>query len=165
MKDVGAGEQTPPEESASDAEAHEGEHESLLASGPNSGKRAGAFGLLALIAIIGAAVCYHLSGSGGNSFLSRLDNDLLTHAELTLASREGGGRLTVVPSWPLRLYATLRDDIIFYAGAAAVAAWLWALSAKARARRDAFLVHEDLTKQLNEVRKRVEELEGKSKLN
>lgn len=163
MEDAGDGERSPREKSASDAEACDGERESLLASGPNSGRRSGAIALLALVVVVGAAVYHHMTGNGPSSFLSRLDMDLLTHAELSLASREEGGRLTVVPSWPLRLYASLRNDILIYASAAALAGWLWSLAARARARRDAYLIHEGLIRQVDEMRRRLDALEKKGK--
>ncbi len=146
-------------DAAPDAE-EAGEFAGLLASGRNGGNRAGGLALLAIAVVIGGVLHYHFSNNGSNSFLSRLDSDLLTHAELTLATSEEGNRLAVVPSWPLRLYSSLRGDTILYAAAAALAAYLWGLSARAKARRDAWLVHRRLQGEIRELRRRLDMLDN-----
>lgn len=141
-------------------EASRNETESLLTGGPGAGNRSGGLAFLAFIVLALAVVHYHFAGDGGDGFLNRLDSELLTHAELALASSENGGRLTVVPTWPQRLYMSLRKDILVYVAASAVAAYLWGLSARARAKREAYLVHEKLVGEITELKSRLDRLEG-----
>ena len=145
-----------------EAEHGDGERETdlLVKTGPRAGDRAGGMAFLALMVVLAGALHFYLTGEGSDSFINRLDAELLTHAEFSLASMENGGRLTVVPSWPLRLYASLRRDVAVYAVMLAVATYLWGLSARARARRDAFLVHDKLTAEVNELRERIARLDG-----
>lgn len=130
-----------------------------LRTGSGARARAGGLALLAFL-VAGAAVAYyHFSDTGGSAYAARLDAELLGQAELTLAAGGEGGRLAIVPSWPLGLYATLRRDMALYATAAALAAMLWAWSARARARRDLFLLNEKMRKETAELRRRLEKLE------
>ena len=154
------GDDAPHDAMSPDAEAREFETDAVLGGGPGAGNRAGGLAFLALAAVVAAGVYYHFSASGGDAFKARLDSEMLTHAELTLASREAGNRVEVVPTWPLHLYDTLRRDIALYAAAAALAAFLWGLSARARARRDAYLVHVRLEAELAEVRRRLDMMES-----
>ncbi len=130
----------------------------VLASGPKAGNRAGAFAFLALVVVIAAAAHFFMADSGGE-YLQRLDAELLQHAELSLKSNENGAAVAVAPSWPLALYEKIRGDIALYAAAAALAAYLWQLSARSRARRDAFLLHDQLNAELAALRERVARLE------
>ncbi len=162
MANEGDGEEAPRETPRPDAGTGDEETADVLRSGPKAGNRAGGLAFLALLALLAAALLYYVSGTGSDSFLARLDSDLLTHAELTLAANEKGNRLAVVPAWPLRLYATLRRDIAVYAGAAILAALLWSWSARARARRDVYLAHEKLSAEIAELRRRLDDVEKKS---
>ncbi len=132
----------------------------LIASGRNAGNRSGALGLLVVVLVIAMLVYYHFSASGVNSFLSRLDSDLLAHAELTLASQQEGNRLAVVPSWPTRLYTSLRNDIALYIAVTLAAAYVWGLSVRARARRDLYLVHKQLTGEIASLRERLDKVDN-----
>lgn len=132
----------------------------VVDNGPAAGNRSGGTAFLAFAVLVAAVVHFYLTGSGSDSFLNRLDTDLLTHAELSLAAMEEGNRLAVVPSWPLRLYAVLRRDIALYGAFLAGAAFLWGLSARSRARRDAFLVHEKLEAEIRELRQRLDRLDN-----
>lgn len=134
----------------------------LMKTGPRAGDRAGGVAFLALMVVLAGAVHFYYTDSRTDSFANRLDAELLTHAEFALASNEDGNRLGVVPTWPFRLYASLRRDIALYGVALGAAAFLWGLSARARARRDAFVVHRDLTAELAELRDRLDRLEGRS---
>ncbi|MCD7896940.1 MAG: accessory factor UbiK family protein [Planctomycetaceae bacterium] len=49
--------------------------------------------------------------------------------------------------------------MVFYAGLAALAGYLWSLAARSRARRDAFLVHQRLRERIDALEKRLAELE------
>lgn len=140
-------------------EQEEEELRSLLAAGPGLSNRASAIAFLALLALLGAGLHYYLGDQGDSSFVARLDADLLSHAEMTVSAMEDGSKMAVVPSWPYRLYASLRRDIAWYAAAALVTAFLWGLAVQARARRSAYLVHEQLSREVAELRRRVAELE------
>lgn len=133
----------------------------VLAGGPKAGNRAGALAFLALVVVIAGAVHFYMQDSGG-AYIQRLDADLLQHAELTLSAREKGAAIAVAPSWPLRLYEKIRKDIALYAALAAAAAYLWQLSARSRARRDAFLLHDRLANEIETLRKRVAFLEERA---
>lgn len=146
----------------SEAETDQDETTSLLASGANGGNRAGAMALLFIIIVVCGAVHFHFSNGGAGSFISRLDSDLLTHAELALASNKAGSRLAVVPSWPLRIYSSLRRDISLYTAIAALAAIVWGLSVRARARRDAYLVHQKLGREIAVLRARLDSIDNSS---
>ena len=125
----------------------------LVASGSGAGNRAGGFAFLAVILAIATGMHFHFSDRGGDSFSARLDADLLSHAEFSLASGEGENRLAVVPDWPLGLYWRLRRDAILYAALAFAAAVLWGWSVRARARRDAWLVYKKLSAELADLRR------------
>lgn len=143
---------------AAELEARGEEARAVIASGPGSGNRSAALGFLALLVVIAAALHFHFI-SGGAAYLNRLDAELINHAELSVAAMEDQNRMAVVPSWPLRLYDTLRRDIAVYAALAAAAAYVWSLASRARARRDAFVMHEKLNAELNGLRERLERLE------
>lgn len=160
MEQEGEGDDTPRQTDDLDAENQTQETYTLVRTGPRAGNRAGGLAFLALMVVIGAALHFHLSAGGGDAFLSRLDSELLAHAKLSLAATEEGVRLATVPSWPLRLYSTLRRDIAVYALFLAAAAYLWGVSARARACRDAFLVHEKLAAEVRELRHRIDVLEN-----
>lgn len=149
-------------ESENDAEAMAEETQHLLQAGPRSGNRCGALAFVAFAVVVIAALRFYLADSGSDAYINRLDTELLTHAEFSLAAMEDGSRMTVVPSWPLRLYDVLRRDVAVYAVLAAVAAYIWGLAARARGRRDAFLVHEKLTGELTELRARLDSLERRA---
>lgn len=164
MQEDGDGAESPRTESTKtrrlpDDSPETGELKELLAAGPGLGNRAGALAFLTILAVLAAGLHFYLTGTGGGSFLTRLDSDLLTHAEMSMSARENGTSLTVVPSWPYRLYESLRRDVGWYAAAAALAAILWGLSVQARGKRSAYLVHEKLTEEIITLRRRVEELE------
>ena len=139
-----------------DSETVEGETVRLVASGSGAGNRAGGFAFLTVVLAIATGIYFHLSDRGGDSFSARLDADLLSHAEFSLASGERENRLAVVPDWPLELYWRLRRDTILYAALAFAAAALWGLSVRARARRDAWLVYEKLSAELADLRRALE---------
>ncbi len=162
MQNDGDGGEAPREMSRPEAGNTGEEAAEVLRSGPRAGNRAGGLAFLALMALLAAALHYHFSGGGADSFPARLDSDLLTHAELTLAANEKGNRLAVVPAWPLRLYSVLRRDIAVYAAAAVLASLLWGWSARARARRDVFLAHEKLEAEIADLRRRLDEMEKKT---
>lgn len=149
-------------EAQMEMESREEEANAVLAAGPYAANRAGAFAFLAILAVIGAAAYYHFAGRGSGSFPNRLDSQLINHAELSMASMDSEAPIAVVPSWPHSLYRNLRQDIVVYAAFAALAALLWSRSAAARARRDAFLLHDRLTREVDELRKRVAKLDGGS---
>jgi hypothetical protein len=149
----------PDSEARDEMESRAGETAEILASGPKAGSRAGALAFLALVAVLAGAAYFYMADGG---YLQRLDADLLRHAELAMRSGQAaGGGVAVAPSWPLALYDKIRNDIALYAAVAAGAAYLWHLSARARARRDAFLLHDSLEKELVALRERVAELEGR----
>lgn len=162
----------PDSEARQEIDARPEEAAEVLATGPRAGNRAGALAFLALVVVVGAAVHFYMADNGGE-YLQQLDADLLRHAELSLrptgtgqgASGIADAGLAVAPSWPLALYEKIRGDIALYAAAAAAAAFLWQLSARSRARRDAFLLHDKLNTELAALRERVaalEKREGKS---
>jgi hypothetical protein len=159
MEDDRAEGNPPGSEAAAEAESRREEAKALLAAGPGSGNRAAALGFLALLVLVAAFLHYHFSGGGPDSLLGRLDSALIAHAELSVAAMEDGSRMAVVPSWPLDLYESLRLDIAMYAAFAAAAALVWSLAARARARRDAFVVHEQLRAELDELRRRLDGIE------
>ena len=130
----------------------------VIANGPKAGNRAGALAFLALVVVIAAAVHFYMADSGG-AYLKRLDADLLQHAELSLKAGGKTAALSIAPSWPPRMYEKIRKDIALYAAAAAAAAYLWQLSARSRARRDAFLLHDKLNNEIAALRQRVALLE------
>ncbi|MCL2001490.1 MAG: hypothetical protein FWG74_08660 [Planctomycetes bacterium] len=134
----------------------ENELAEALRAKPNGGGRPGGLAFLALLVLLIAALHYHLTGTGTESFPARLNSDLLTHTELTLTVNENGSRMAVVPAWPLRLYYTIRRDIAVYAFAAVIISLFWGWSARARARRDLFLVHEKLEAEIAELRRRLD---------
>lgn len=142
-----------------EAETRREEVEDILQNGPRSANRSGAMAFLAFLVIVAAATHLVFSTHGGAAYLQRLDTELLNHAELSLAALEGDRPMAIAPSWPLRLYENLRRDIVLYCALAAVAAYLWTKSACARARRDAYLVHEKLTAELADLRARLNVLE------
>ncbi len=146
-------------EAAAEVESRREEARVLLAAGPGSGNRSAAFAFLALLILIAAAAYYHFAGGGSDGYLGRLDSALVTHAELSVAATEDAARTAVVPSWPLDLYESLRRDIAFYASIAAAAAYVWSLAARARARRDAFVLHERLQAELDGLRRRLDHME------
>lgn len=132
------------------------EAKAVLDAGPGSGNRAGAFAFLAILVVIAAAIHYHFA----DPFQNRLDTQLRYHAELTMASMGTETPVAVVPSWPQDMHHNLRNDIVVYAGLAALAAYLWSRSAAARARRDAFLLHDRLASEITQLRRRIDALEG-----
>ncbi len=140
-----------------DAEPVPDETDALLATGPSAGNRGGALAFFALLVVVGAGLFYYLSSRGSGAFVNRLDASLLAHAELSLAATDN---VTVAPSWPIVLYERLRADMLFYAGLAALAAYLWSLAARSRARRDAFLVHQRLGERVELLEKRLADLES-----
>ncbi len=148
----------PGSEAGREIDSRPGETGDVLASGPKAGSRAGALAFLALVVVLAAAAHFYMADSGGE-YLQRLDAELLQHAELSLKSGENGAAVAVAPSWPLALYEKMRGDIALYAAAAALAAYLWQLSARSRARRDAFLLHDRLNAELAALRERVALLE------
>lgn len=158
MESDGEGEDVPRHEQDA-AEAALVETDKLMGAGPGAGNRAGGLAFLALAVVVIAALHFHFSESGANSYAARLDTELLTHAQMNLNALEHGERLAVVPSWPIRLYDRLRRDIVVYAGMAAAAAYLWGLAARARGRRDAYLVQQKMAGELAEARRRLERLE------
>ncbi len=153
-------ERRPGAEALREIESRADEAKEVLATGARAGGRAGALGFLALLVVLGAATYFYMTDNGGE-YPARLDAELLRDAELALGLRgDGSGAgVAVAPSWPLALYGRLRQDIGLYAAAAAAAAYLWALSARARARRDAFLLHDRLAAEVDALRERVRELE------
>jgi hypothetical protein len=155
----GDGEKTACPEDADENAARVDETARLAASGPGAGHRAGGLALLGVVVAILAVFHYHFANGGSDAFTSRLDAELLADAELTIASMERGSRLTVVPSWPIRLYRALRRDIAVYTALAALAALCWSWSARARARREAYLVHKQTELELAELRRRLDALE------
>jgi hypothetical protein len=160
-------EQTPEETrpggaAAGEAKAVQDETRAVLSAGPGSGNRSGALAFLALLLIIAAILHYSLADRGG--YAARLDSELISHAELSVAAMRDESRLAVVPAWPLDLYETLRRDIAVYAAMAAAAAYVWSAAARARARRDAFLVYEKLNAELADVRLRLEKAERSASL-
>lgn len=162
MNDRGQGGDAPPADETGkspDAEKDEAELDALLSSSAAGVNRAGGLAFLAFAVLIAAALHYHFADSGGDAFLARLDADMLANAELSVKSTERGTSLAVVPSWPYRLYDSLRKDIVWYAGAAALAAYVWSLSARAAARRGATLVHARLSAEIDRLRRRVDALE------
>lgn len=163
MEDDGHGGNTPRDhdnpDSTDDADGADSAAD-VVDAGPSAGNRSVAWAFLALMIVLGAALHYYLTGVGSESYLARLDVDLLTHAELTLAAMEDGTRMAVVPTWPVRLYHNLRRDIALYAAFVALAAYVWGVSARNRARRDAFLVHEKLNAEIRELRERLDRLDG-----
>lgn len=144
------------EENENDADAMAEETQELLQAGPGNGNRAAALAFVAFVIIVLAALRFYLADSGTDAYVNRLDTELLTHAELSLATMEDGSRMSVVPSWPTQLYGVLRRDIAVYSILVAVAAFIWGRSARARGRRDAFLVHEKLSGELAELRARLD---------
>ena len=142
-----------------EAEVRREEAEAVLAAGPGAGNRSGALAFLALLLVVAAVVHFHLAERGSGSYLNRLDSELINHAELSVAAMQDENRMAVVPSWPLRLYDTLRRDIAVYAVMAAAAAYVWSMAARARARRDAFLVYDRLNAELGELRRRLDAAE------
>lgn len=156
MENDGDGGDAPRDNTAPDSAEGGAAVAELLKTGPTAGNRSGALTFLAFAVVLAGALHFYLKSSGPESFPARLSADLLTHAELTLASYNDGGRMEVVPTWPLRLYAVLRRDIAFYTLFLAAAVFLWGLSARARARRDAFLVHEKLHAEIMELRHRLD---------
>lgn len=166
MNDRGEGGDAPPADDTDkspEEERDEADLAAMLSSASGGVNRAGGLAFLALAVLVAAALHYHFANDGGNAFLSRLDADMLANAEMSIESAERGTRLAVVPSWPYRLYDTLRKDIVWYAGAAALAAYLWGLSARAAARRAATLVHARLSAEIDGLRRRVDELEQAGK--
>lgn len=150
-------------EALDEADSRREEAEDILETGPRLANRCGALAFLALIVVLGAALHFYLSSQGGSAYLQRLDTELVNHAGLSLATMEGESRLAVAPSWPLRLYENLRRDILLYCALAALAAYLWSLAARARARRDAFVVHDKLAAELTDLRARLDRLDGGSR--
>ncbi|MCC8116958.1 MAG: hypothetical protein LIP18_07410 [Planctomycetes bacterium] len=146
----------PGRDSPPEAEPGPNETDALLAGGETAGSRGGALAFFALLVVIGAGLFFYLSSRGSGAFVNRLDASLLAHAELSLAAAE---KVTVAPSWPSALYDRLRADMVFYAGLAALAGYLWSLAARSRARRDAFLVHQRLRERIDALEKRLAELE------
>lgn len=141
-------------------ESRREEAAAVLGAGPHAGNRAGAFAFLALLTVVAAAVYYHFANQGVDSFRSRLDSQLRYHAELSVASMQSEAPIAVIPSWPVNLYHNLRRDIVVYGAFAALAAYFWSRSAAARARRDAFLLHDNLAGELARLRERVAKLDG-----
>ncbi|MCC8166643.1 MAG: hypothetical protein LIQ31_10960 [Planctomycetes bacterium] len=139
-----------------DPDLEPNETDALLASGAAAGNRGGALAFFALMVVVGAGLFFYLSSRGAGAFVNRLDASLLAHAELSLAAMDN---VTVAPSWPIALYERLRADMLFYAGLAALAAYLWSLAARSRARRDAFLVHQRLRERIDQLEKRLALLE------
>lgn len=150
----------PDNDSDGEIESRRRELDEIVQAGPSSGNRTGALAFLALVIVLGAAVYYYLTEQGPSAYANRLDAELISHAELSVASMEEDNRMTVVPGWPVRLYDRLRRDIALYAALAAAAAWVWSLAARAAARRNAFLIHETLHTELDALRRRVDELEN-----
>jgi hypothetical protein len=125
----------------------------ILAGGPKAGNRAAGLAFLALAAVAAIFLHSHLAERGATSFPDRLDAELLAQAELSLESAREGRRLEVVPSWPFGLYQTIKQDLLLYLVLTAMAAGFWSWSARARARRDAYLVHRKLAGELEEIRR------------
>lgn len=134
----------------------------ILKTGSRATNRAGALAFLAFLIIVAAGLHFFFSAKGGDAYLSRLDAQLRGDAELTLAAMENNTRLAISPSWPLQLYENLRRDILLYCAVAALSAYVWGLAARARARRDAFLVHTKLAAELAELREKLERLESRA---
>ena len=149
-------------EALDEIDSREEEAAVVLASGPRAGGRSGALAFLAFAVAVAAAVHFYMASRGGDNYLTRLDSELLQHAELTLKSGEDAGRMAVAPSWPLKMYEKLRHDIALYAAAAVAAAWLWSLAARQRARRDAFLLHDRLNREIKDLRERLAALEDRA---
>ena len=149
-------------EALDEIESRRGEMEDILENGPRLANRSGALAFLALVAILGAAVHFHFSSRGGAAYMRTLDAELVNHAELSLAATENGERVIVAPSWPLSLYENLRRDILVYCALAAVAAYVWSAASRARARRDAFVVHEKLSAELADLRARLDRVDPAS---
>jgi|GEM_PF-2860891 hypothetical protein len=145
---------------APEAETDDAGMERTLAAGNNGESRAGAFALLTVVLLLCGALYYHFSENGGNAFLLRLDSELLTHAEFSLASAKNGNDIVAVPSWPLRLYSALRRDIAFYAAIAAIAGVLWGLSVQARARRDVYLLNQKFSREIAVLRARLDMIDN-----
>lgn len=129
----------------------------LLETGPKAGNRAGGLAFLALMVILAAAL--HFQFGGGGYPAETLDAELRRHAELSLAAHKENPNMVIVPAWPLRLYGIVRRDMMLYLAFVAAAAYLWGLSVRARARRDAYLVHENFRRELDELGQRLEKLE------
>jgi hypothetical protein len=151
-------------EAIDEIESRRGEMEGILENGPRQGNRSGAYAFLALVVILGAAAHFHFASRGGDAYLQRLDAELLNHAELSLAAMDEGGRLAIAPSWPLGLYENLRRDILVYCALAALAAYAWSLASRAHARRDAFIVHEQLASELADLRARLDRVDPDSRI-
>ncbi|MDR1533695.1 MAG: hypothetical protein LBU64_01150 [Planctomycetota bacterium] len=130
----------------------EEEVSALLAAGAGAGNRAGMWAFLAFLILAAAVLHFYFSDSGGNSFLLRLDADLLAQARLSLAAAEAESRLVVTPSWPFELYWSLRREMFFYLAAVSLAAVFGFLSVRSRARRDAYLAHERFSAELARLR-------------
>ncbi len=159
MEEQAPEENSPGGAAAGGAEAVQDETRAVLSAGPGSGSRSGAFAFLALLLVIAGALHYAMADRGGG-YAGRLDSELINHAELAVAAMRDENRMALVPAWPLDLYETLRRDIALYAAMAAAAAYVWSAAARARARRDAFLMHEKLSAELTDLRRRVEQAEG-----
>ncbi len=144
-------------EALDEADSRREEAEDILQNGPRSANRSGALAFLALAVILVAALHFYLSSNGGGAYLARLDAELLNHAELSLAAMEADGPMAIAPSWPLRLYEHLRRDILVYCALVACAAYVWSLAARARARRDAFVIHDKLAAEVAELRARLDQ--------
>lgn len=140
-----------------DGSDREEETSRLLEAGPKAGNRSGGLAFLALMVIAAAAL--HFYFGGGGYLASDLDAELRQHAELSLAAKKENPNLVIVPAWPIRLYQILRRDLLVYLAFVALAAYLWGLSARASARRDVYLMHENHQRQLAELNKRLKELE------
>lgn len=151
-------------EALQEIESRREEAEAVLAAGPGSGNRAGAFAFLAVLALAAGAVYYHWAARGGDAFPTRLDSQLRNHAELSMAAMNAEAPMAVVPSWPVGLYHSLRGDIVVYSALAALAAYLWSRSAAARARRDAFILQDRLSGEIDELRKRLDEISAGTRL-
>ncbi|MCD8350189.1 MAG: hypothetical protein LUC93_06210 [Planctomycetaceae bacterium] len=144
-------------EALDEADSRHEEAEDILQNGPRSANRSGALAFLALAVIVVAALHFYLSAGGGAAYVARLDGELLNHASLSLAAMEADSPMAIAPSWPLNLYEHLRRDILVYCALVACAAYIWSLAARARARRDAFVIHDKLAAEVAELRARLDQ--------
>lgn len=145
-----------------DGDAEAEETAKLVDAGPRAGNRSGALAFLAFLVLAAAALHFYLAETGSGAYIHHLDAELRKDAGLALAAMEEKNRIAIVPSWPHGLYAVLHRDILVYVALSALAAYVWGLSARARARRDAFLVHEKLVAEIADLRRRLDRLDPES---
>lgn len=68
------------------------------------------------------------------------------------------------PSWPLRLYLKIRKDIYIISGAVLLLSLVFVLIERAKMRRNSLLVYRALAREIEKLRLRVKQLEGKKGL-